>query len=498
MRVKAILPALAVCLLSGAGEGVDLHVTVWRGESKSIFVSDEFPETGREAPGVTVRRGTLLPVRYNKSPTSLEYRFVADRAVYDSTVAGLHFATVTADTDATPGEYRLGQLVVTVLDRLLPPPGEWNYYLDLWQHPWAVARVNGVKPFSPEHYAAMEPLWKMLADAGQKALTVTLVDQPWNHQCYDAYGSMIGRRKGADGRWSFDYSVFDQYVEFGKKCGLAPDIACYTMCPWGYVATWRERVTGNGEWIERREKLLPGTPEFEDYWGAFLVDFSKHLKEKGWFENTYIAMDERSPEDLACIAAFVCRVAPGLKVAMAGNRKPSEFKGIDIDSYSQAMEHVDKPFLGEVRMRRAAGKITTYYVCCNPARPNTFMASGPGEAFVCGFAPAAFGLDGFLRWAYNSWGEDANNDMTYSRWAAGDVALVYPDGSPSWRFLELRNGIVAAEKFRILREQGGHDAELDALAAKFDVGELIQGADYEGLKRAVDAVVDSAPYLRQL
>ena len=80
--------------------------------------------------------------------------------------------------------------------------------------------------------------------------------------------------------------------------------------------------------------------------------------------------------------------------------------------------------------------------------------------------------------------------MTYSRWTAGDIALVYPDGSPSWRFLELKNGIVAAEKFRILREQGGRDAELDALAAKFDLKKLLEGTDYEGLRRAVQDAVN--------
>jgi hypothetical protein len=80
--------------------------------------------------------------------------------------------------------------------------------------------------------------------------------------------------------------------------------------------------------------------------------------------------------------------------------------------------------------------------------------------------------------------------MTYSRWTAGDVALVYPDGSPSWRFLELKNGIVAAEKFRILREQGGRDVELDALAARFDVKKLLGGTDYEKLCRAVQDVVN--------
>ena len=481
-----IAMAAAACLACAASMGDDMHVTLWRGESLSTIVSDEFPDVkSGEANGVKVERGTLLPVRYNVETKSLEYRCKADRAVYGSKAPGIHFATITAAADAKPGEYRMGQLVVKVLDRVLPPPREWKYFLDLWQHPWAVARVRGVKPFSPEHYAAMEPLWKMLADAGQKTLTTTLADQPWNHQCYDAYGSMIGRRRGADGKWSFDYSVFDGYVEFGRRCGLGPDIACYTMCPWGYMVDY---VDADGKQV--RAEARPGKPFFDEYWGDFLVDFSRHLEEKGWLKDTYIAMDERSPEDLTYIAKFVRRVAPGLKIAMAGNRRPSEFKGIEIDNYSQAMAYVDAPFLGEVPARRNEGRKTTYYVCCGPARPNTFMRSGEGEAFVCGFYPAACGLDGLLRWAYNSWGEDSDNDMTYSRWTAGDIALVYPDGSPSWRFLDLRNGIVAAEKFRILREQGGRDADLDSLAAKFDHQKLLAGTDYPALKRAVQNVVN--------
>ena len=170
---------------------------------------------------------------------------------------------------------------------------------------------------------------------------------------------------------------------------------------------------------------------------------------------------------------------------MAGNRRPSEFKGISIDSYCQALRLVDEPFLAEVPARRKAGLITTCYVCCGPERPNTFMRSGAGEAFVLGFYPAACGLDGFLRWAYNSWGEDPMNDMSYNRWSSGDVALVYPDGSPSWRFLELKNGIQQAEKFRLLSEAGSRAEELKALADRFVLKDLLDGTDYVKLRRAV-------------
>lgn len=456
------------------------EVTLWRGESLSTVLPDRAHELTSGGEGVDIDQGTLLPVRYLPNYRGFEYKFVADRAVYGSKESGLHFATITAARDAKPGTYHFGQLTVKVLDRVLPPPAAWKYYLDLWQHPWAVARINGLTPFSDAHYRAMEPLWKQLASAGQKALTVTLVDKPWNRQCYDAYGSMIGRRKGADGKWSFDYSVFDRYVEFGRACGIGPHISCYTMCPWGYMIDY---IGPDGNPV--RVEAKPGTPVFDDYWHDFLVDFERHLQAKGWLADTYIAMDERSPEDLQYIAKFVKRVAPGLKIAMAGNCAPSEFAGIEIDSYSQFICHVDEKFLGEVPARREAGKVTTYYVCCGPARPNTFMESTPGEAFVCGFYPAACGLDGLLRWAYNSWGEDPVNDMTYNSWKAGDVALVYPDGSPSWRFLELKNGIQQAEKFRLLAESGERAAELKALAAKFALKPLLDGTDYLALREDV-------------
>jgi hypothetical protein len=101
------------------------------------------------------------------------------------------------------------------------------------------------------------------------------------------------------------------------------------------------------------------------------------------------------------------------------------------------------------------------------------MSSAAGEAFWNGAYPALAGLDGFLRWAWNSWGEDAMKDASYWWWRAGDTFLVYPDGSPSWRFFELRNGIVAAEKIRILREQGLFADDFAKLAKRYDPKEAV-------------------------
>ena len=484
LKTVALAAALAA---ASASQAFETKTTVWKGETLSIILPDECRVETGEKSGVSVETGTIRPVLYNATPKSLEYRIKADRAVLGSREPGIHFASIRAAPDAAPGEYAFGLLRVKVLDRTLPPPSEWRYRLDLWQHPWAVARLAGAKPFSPEHYKAMAPLWKMLADAGQKAVTATICDRPWNQQCYDPYGSMVEHRLGADGKWTFGYATFDEYVEFAFSCGLGPEIDCYTMCPWNYMVDY---IDAAGATVRREAR--PGTPFFEEYWGTFLPDFERHLAAKGWLGRTAIAMDERSPDDLARIVKFVRAKAPGLKIAMAGNRSPREFEGLEIDKYAQSMGHVDAAFMKEAEQRRKEGKSTTYYVCCGPARPNTFLKSEPAEAFVCGFLPAATGLDGFLRWAYNCWGENPMEDATYTRWTAGDVSLVYPDGSPSWRFLELRNGIVAAEKHRILRESGRLDARRAAtLAAKLDPHTLIsKGADWERLRSEAMSLVN--------
>ena len=72
----------------------------------------------------------------------------------------------------------------------------------------------------------------------------------------------------------------------------------------------------------------------------------------------------------------------------------------------------------------------------------------------------------------------------YGDWRAGDTFLVYPGGQPSWRFLELRNGIVAAEKARILR--GSDAAGFAKAAAAFDLKKALDGkAEWWRVRRQV-------------
>ena len=456
-------------------------IRLWRGEKRTCVIDGAVPADKAPA-GFAVRTGVAREVRYLTNPSGKDYATLADRVVWGCEEPGVKVVEVEVAPGVKPGDYAIGDLKVTVVDRVLPPPSEWKYYLDLWQHPWAVARYFGVEPFSPAHYEKMRPFWRLLADAGGKTLTVTLLDLPWNHQCFDGYRTMIRHVKSADGTWKFDYRLFDEYVAFGRTCGLGRDIACYTMCPWDYGVTWED---ANGKVCKAR--AVPGTPEFKEYWGDFLVDFAKHLKEKGWFESTYICMDERSPEDVRNICGFVQEKAPGLKTSLAGNQAPSKFGGIRIDNACFAIGNLTDALVAEASSRRAQGLITTFYVCCAPAHPNTLCACRLEESFWLGAYPAMVGLDGFLRWAWNSWPKDPLHDASFPgkwrSWPSGDTYLVYPDGSPTLRFLELRNGIVAAEKTRILKERGLFAEEFKALAAAYDRKAALDGkADFKDLR----------------
>lgn len=486
---KLFLAAVSALVLSGEALARSQELRVWRGETAAVRIADMI-ELGESPAGLTLKFGRLKAVKAAPQPNSLKRDEYLDRVEWLKGPQGAQLVMVSAPLSATSGVYRCGMLQIEVLDRVLPPPSEWQYHLDLWQHPWAAARYHRVSPFTAAHYAAMRPILETLAAAGQKVITTTMVDQPWNHQCFDAYHSMIDRVKKDDGSWVFDFARFDEYVRFARACGIGPDIALYTMCPWEYVVRWRNE---RGELCSAVAK--PGSAEFEDFWGEFLKEFSRHLRQLGWLDNAYLAMDERSPEDVKAIIDFVRVKAPGFKISMAGNRNPADFKGLTIDSYSQLLSEMDEAFLSEVTRRRAAGLKTTLYVCCVPSHPNTVFApaSEIEEAFWLGAYPCFAGFDGFLRWAANSWPEDPLGDATFGPWPAGDTFLIYPDGSPSYRFLELRAGVVAAEKLRrlLLSEREATLKKMTELAELFDFKKASGGeVDWRKAKERLEAAVN--------
>ena len=359
-------------------------------------------------------------------------------------------------------------LSIKVIDRTLPEPKDWKFHLDLWQNPYAEARYYDTPLWSDAHLTAMRPSMEMLAAAGQKVITASIMHKPWNGQTEDHFDSMVTWTKKFDGTWEFGFDVFDRWIEFMMSCGITQQINCYTMIPWSLSFPYYDIATNRMQVL----RAAPGDAAYEEMWVAMLKAFSQHLREKGWFPITTIAMDERPMQAMKKAIAVIRKADPEFKVALAGNWHPE----IEADLYDYCIALDQAELLPEeiFARRKSEGKKTTIYTCCSTHRPNTFTFSVPAEGAWYGFYVAGTKYDGYLRWAYNSWVKNPLHDTRFRSWPAGDTYMVYPYGRSSVRFEKLIEGIQAYEKIRILREEYTAEentaklAELDALQERFN------------------------------
>ena len=297
-----------------------------------------------------------------------------------------------------------------------------------------------------------------LAAAGQKCITCTLLDEAWNAQTYDWFPSMIQWKKGRDGVMRYDYSILDKWIHFmHDEIGIREQISCYSMLPWHLSIKYYDEVSGE----MAIAKAEPGTPGFEALWAPFLRDFHKHMQEKGWAEKTCIAIDERPDRMVREAMRLVKENAPSFRIASAVD-KPSELTR-EVYNISPVITHAGTALGDLLRERKAAGKITTFYVCMQPLVPNTYTTSTPAEAEWLGIFAAANRLDGFLRWAYNSWNRNPLQTTDFGNWTSGDCFLVYPGNRSSIRFERLRDGIEEYEKIQLLRERAKESSAAAAI-----------------------------------
>lgn len=423
----------------------------------------------------------------------------ADRITGDSvtllsanTSRGL-WLTVQIPQDAAPGTYK-GSVTVTtadktikrnytvkVLNRTLPAPSEWRFHLDFWQNPYAVARVHNVELWSPEHFNLLRPYMKKLAAAGQKVITATLTHKPWNGQTYDPFGSMVTWVRKADGSWWYDFTIFDRWVEFMMDCGITKEITCFSMIPWNLSFRYYDQASDS----HKEMKCAPGEAKYAEFWGGMLKAFSAHLKEKGWFDKTFISMDERSLSQMQAAIKVIKEYAPGMKISMAGNYHPEIESDIfdyclDIEAY----KHYTPELLAR---RRAEGKVSTYYTCCSAEYPNLFTFTDPADGEFIALEALVRNLDGYLRWAYNSWTVEPEKDSRFTAWPAGDTYVVYPFSLSSVRWERLVQGIQQFEKYKILMDEAQKSGNKSRVAR---LEKLLKGIDITKIAEESERMVN--------
>ncbi|MBL4561456.1 MAG: hypothetical protein JKX79_10790 [Labilibaculum sp.] len=121
------------------------------------------------------------------------------------------------------------KLKLQVLEQELPDPKDYKFHLDLWLNPSAIAEYYGLEHWSQAHWDMILKYLTDYASGGGKNITTTITHEPWHKpwlngttrsQIAFGYRSMIDWIKNEDGSWSFDYSVFDKYVDMATKVGI--------------------------------------------------------------------------------------------------------------------------------------------------------------------------------------------------------------------------------------------------------------------------------------
>lgn len=407
--------------------------------------------------------------------------------------------TLAVPADASPGTYRsritvsahkvkpvVYELTVDVADVVLPPPAERNYHLNLWFQPDTVADQLGLELWSEEHFEAMRPYLQDLASRGQRVINTAVAEDPWpvqwpdgtwRSQTYVPYHSLVDWYY--DGQeWSFDFTNWDRMVEEGLKAGLGPYIHAFGLLMFRGYQHIVYTDTRTGERVDQEVSL--GGQQWTEAWSAFLIAFEEHVRERGWLDQTYLAFDERPASEMQVAIDLVEKVAPVFKnqIAIAGSASTDPFaydlslNYSNVNSWSQEM----------INRRRAEGKLTTFYTWANPLYPNTVTASAPIGARMLSWVSAKHNLDGYLRWAYNSWPEDPYTDPSY-RYRQGDEYLVYPG----------EDGPVSSIRWELFREGQEDFALLDQLAARGGVDHPVRVAALA----AVDPAATPGPAVYQ-
>lgn len=313
-----------------------------------------------------------------------------------------------------------------------------DFDLNLWQYPYSEARYYEISDenfFKEDHKEILSEVFNLYKAYRGDTLTTSIIDEPWDHQTYDPYPSMV-RISHED--LSFNYEHFDSYVNLGidkfKK------IYAFSLIPW------------DKEGFDR------------DFWHKFLRDFIAHLDSKNLFDRTYIAIDERKvgqvKEALDFLQPYKNKDGKSFKVAYQTSFDKKNISLYNkVDEISFDLPSINYDCLSYVKERKEVGLYTSLYICCG-IYPNTFIYSDSYEAIFVIIYAYLNGFDGFLRWALDAYVKDPRSDLSFYYFESGDTSLIYPskdikkDKRPasSVRLESLAEGLEIIDKIDFLKK----------------------------------------------
>jgi len=234
------------------------------------------------------------------------------------------WVTVQVPKDAAAGDYA-GELTLRVAGHepvkvpvqlyvagwALPDVKDFVSVTNIYQSPDTLARYYKLKPWSPEHWAMIERSMKLMGEVGNIGLFFPLLSESQMGNP----DSMVLWVKKDDGAFTYDFTIFDRYLETALKHHSR--LRYLTLNVWGSEAdaqrnnptvTVVDPATG-----EKSQMRLPdyGTAECEAMWRPLLLEIRKRLTARGLDKLMVLGLaDDRTPH-WSHVAMFH-RILPGV------------------------------------------------------------------------------------------------------------------------------------------------------------------------------------------
>lgn len=366
-----------------------------------------------------------------------------------------------------------------VVDLTLTDPHDWETYLELWTTPHAsnryysgksVAEYFGFNPndtttnpysyynvyLNRDYEAGMISELEMYAKAGGDVITVFLVEGIDNSREPCPCASMVKITKNKQGKFEYDFSDMDYWIELNMACGIDTQINLHGFTGVGYGIVYYDEATKT----MKHENGIPGDANWNRLFGSYMEALVPHLEEKGWFDITALQMDERTLEQTKALINIAKKYpnSEGKTLMITGAVNDLKLQEIFGDMHDISIWEASLPenIRELAEERREKGLFTTVYSC---GSGKMAIPCDPGEAAYAVYDSLKYNTDGVLRWALNKYDEEPITAEVHGVTYPGDCYLIYPDepdgnmqAQSTPRFEKLCEGMRNTEKIRILRK----------------------------------------------
>ena len=351
--------------------------------------------------------------------------------------AGEYAGTATVET--TIGTYEI-PVAVNVYQVTIPDAKDGEFGFSFWSNVAGLWEANDEKDqtlilYGYERYS--DNWWQLVDDIAQ------LMKDNRSNNLYINPLTLVkdgpGTTLDENGDYVFDWTRFDEYIQFFIDKGVVKNLEGMTLLACVYGSDYRVYTLVG----EAGEKLRRETKEYDDpisqkWLEQFIPAYVQHITEKGWDE-IWIQHIGDEPFDVpaqmtkwAAVRDMIHEVNPKIRCGDAVDNQGAfnAIQKLDSDIYFPILS-VHEDSIARCDELRAEGKEVYMYTCLNPQGGwlNRYVDKAVWQMKTIGWLSYLHGATGHLHWGFNEWFKNATtimNEIPGQSWK-GDNYTIHPD-----------------------------------------------------------------------